>query len=327
MELNWGILSAANIAFDQVVPAIRKSPTSKVSAIASQSKFKVERFQIQTVYDSYEELLADDTLDSIYIPLPNELHAKYVIKALEAGKHVLVEKPLAVNIEQVEEVITAQNKAQKVVLEAFMYQHHAQHDFVKAIIDKGELGDIRHIKAHFSWQIEDENDIRLKANLGGGALNDVGCYCMHVITQILKFQPSHIQYIQTEGQDVDLTGVCTMFNQHGVTATFVCSMNMPFYDMYEIICTKGSIRVEHSFRPDLSPDKKGHITIFDENRKVIEKHMIEDDHYLRQVDEFERCINNPERTQQYLEASFQNIKYLQKAHESLNNRMLITLEE
>lgn len=327
MELKWGILSAANIAFDQVVPAIRKSPTSKVTAIASKSKFKVERFQIQTVYDSYEELLADETLDSIYIPLPNELHAKYVIKALEADKHVLVEKPLAVNAEQVEEIISAQHNTQKIVLEAFMYQYHAQHNFVKTFIDKGELGDIKHIKAHFSWQIEDENDIRLKANLGGGALNDVGCYCMHVITQVLKFQPSHIQYIQTEGRDVDLTGVCTMFDQHGVTATFVCSMNMPFYDMYEIIGTKGSIRVEHSFRPDLSHDKKGHITIFDENHKVVEKHTIEDDQYLRQVEEFERCINNPDRAKQHLEASIENMMYLQKAHESLNNRILIALEE
>lgn len=327
MELRWGILSAANIAFEQVVPAIRKSPSSKVAAIASKSKPKLERFQIQTAYDSYEELLADETLDSIYIPLPNELHAKYVIKALEAGKHVLVEKPLAVNLEQVEEVIAAQHETEKVVLEAFMYQHHAQHSFVKAFIDKGELGEIKHIKAHFSWQIEDENDIRLNANLGGGALNDVGCYCMHVITQILKFHPSQIQYIKTEGQDVDLTGVCTMVDQHGVTATFTCSMNMPFYDMYEIIGTKGSIRVEHSFRPDLSYDQKGHITIFDENRKIIEKHKIEDDQYLRQIEEFERCINNPDIAKQYLEASIQNMKYIQKAHESLNNRILTTLEE
>ncbi|WP_339175186.1 Gfo/Idh/MocA family oxidoreductase [Solibacillus sp. FSL R5-0691] len=327
MELKWGILSAANIAFEQVVPAIKKSPTSKVTAIASKSITKVERFQIQTAYDSYEELLADEKLDSIYIPLPNELHAKYVVKALEAGKHVLVEKPLAVNLEQVEEVIAAQHETEKVVLEAFMYQHHAQHNIVKAFIDKGELGDIKHIKAHFSWQIEDENDIRLKANLGGGALNDVGCYCMHVITQILKFQPSHIHYIKTEGQDVDLTGVCTMVDQYGVTATFVCSMNMPFYDMYEIIGTKGSIRVEHSFRPDLSYDKKGHITIYDENRKIIEEHKIEDDQYLRQIEEFERCINNPDVAKQYLESSIQNMKYIQKAHESLNNRILTGLGE
>lgn len=327
LEIKWGILSAANIAFDQVVPAIRRSSNSKVTAIASYSKSKVERFHIQRIYHLYEELLADEKLDSIYIPLPNELHAEYIVKALKSGKHVLVEKPLAVNMKQIYEVVAVQKETQKVVLEAFMYQYHAQHRIVKALLEKGEIGDIKHIKAHFSWQIESEDDIRLKGNLGGGALNDVGCYCMHIITQILKFQPKHIQYIQTEGSEVDLTGVCTMFDEHGVTATFVCSMNMPFYDMYEIIGTKGSIRVEHSFRPDLSQDKKGHITVFDGDRKEVEKHTIEDDQYLRQIEEFERCIDNPKLAKQHLHASIQNTMYLQKAHDSLKNRIIISLEE
>lgn len=326
MTIKWGILGAANIAFEQVVPAIRRSKSSEVVAIASNSKHKVDRFQLNTVYDSYDELLNDEKIDAVYIPLPNELHATYVIKAIQAGKHALVEKPITATIDHLKEIIVVQEATSKVVLEAFMYQYHAQHKKVKEMLKNGYIGEIKHIRAHFSWQIEDLDDIRLNPSLGGGALNDVGCYCMHAITQILEFTPVSIHYLKTEGEQVDLTGVCTMINKDGQSATFVCSMNMPFYDMYEIIGTKGSIRVEHSFRPDLAWDGKGRITVFGENRELLHDYKIEDDQYLRQIEQFEHCIEHPIQAKKQLEASVKNITYLQKAYESLEKQKLLSLE-
>lgn len=326
VTIRWGILGAANIAFEQVVPAIRRSSNSEVVAIASYSKYKVDRFNINRVYDTYDDLLNDEAIDAVYIPLPNELHAKYAIKALKSGKHVLVEKPITASMEQLRELLTVQKESHKVVLEAFMYQYHQQHKKVQQILESDYIGSIKHVKAHFSWQIESAEDIRLNKSLAGGALYDVGCYCMHAITQIVGFKPVKIQYLQTEGEQVDLTGVCTMINADQQLASFVCSMNMPFYDMYEVIGTKGSIRVEHSFRPDLAPDGKGRITLFDENRDIVEQHEIEDDQYLRQIEHFETCIVHPEQVHKQLEASLQTITYIEKAYASLSMQKPIRTE-
>ena len=327
MNIRWGILSAANIAFEQVVPAIRRSIRSEVIAIASNSEYKMQRFQIPTMYKNYDELLQDDRIDAVYIPLPNALHANYIIEAVRNKKHVLVEKPIALFSSEMDAIEQILHSSNSIVLEAFMYQHHEQHAQVKKWLREEKIGVIKHLKAHFSWQIEDKNDIRLSKKLGGGALFDVGCYCMHAFTTIFNFKPKQISYIQTEANDVDLTGICTMIDSKQVTATFVCSMNMPFYDMYEAIGDNGSIRVEHSFRPDFAPNGEGIVTLFGPNREIIEKITFKDDQYLRQIEFFEKVIENPLLMQPMWNASKKNTFYLEQAYASLKNNKTIILED
>lgn len=318
--MKWGIISAANIAYDEVVPAIRRSTGSTPYAIATRSKGKVERFHIGTVYKAYDELLADDKVKSVYIPLPNSLHHDMVVQSLKANKHVLVEKPASISLAEMKNIAAVTAETGKVFLEGFMYQHHAQHSKMKELLPA--IGDILHIKSHFSWLLEDEKDIRLNPTLGGGAMYDVGCYCMHAITQLIAFKPVAISMVSNtlSATAVDRTSTCTMINATGNIATFTCSMEMPFLDYYEIIGTKGSLKVSHSFRPDLSPNEHGIIELRNHSGELLEQHMIKDDQYLRQIEYFEQQVATQQTSQRDLQQSLEMAYYLEKAYASARQK-------
>ncbi|RKJ34041.1 gfo/Idh/MocA family oxidoreductase, partial [Butyricicoccus sp. 1XD8-22] len=131
---NWGILGASNIAYEQFLPAVNKVETAFLKAIASKSPNKIARFGIEPVYETYEELLQSPTIDAVYIPLPNALHAQFVQLALKHGKHVLVEKPATISLKEMQEIASIVNQTEPVVLEAFMYQYHAQHQKMRELL-------------------------------------------------------------------------------------------------------------------------------------------------------------------------------------------------
>lgn len=326
--MKWGIIGAANIAYDEFVPAIRRSAGSIPYAIATRSKGKVERFHIGTIYNSYDELLADEKVNSVYIPLPNSLHHDMVVQSLEANKHVLIEKPATISFAEMKNIEAVTKKTGKVFLEGFMYQHHAQHSKMKEMLPA--IGKILHIKSHFSWLLEDENDIRLNPILGGGAMYDVGCYCMHAITQIMDFKPIAISVVSNtlSGTAVDRTSTCTMINEDGIISTFTCSMEMPFLDYYEIIGTRGSLKVSHSFRPDLSPNGHGIIELLNHSGELLEQHMIKDDQYLRQIEYFEQQVATHQISKRDLHQSLEMAYYLEQAYVSARkNGEIIRLED
>lgn len=319
--INWGILSAANIAYEQVVPALRRSSRAKVTAIASRSLGRAARFNISTIYQTYEELLDDPNIDAVYIPLPNSLHKEWAVRAMKAGKHVLLEKPAVLKEEEMIEIIEVAKKNKVVFMEAFMYQFHSQHRKIKELLNQGAVGEYKHIKAHFSWMLEDPLDIRLNSDLGGGALWDVGCYGFHVVTQLIGLKPEKIFTTAKMDQEhnVDMTTSCFMIDKEGRTAEITVSMELPFIDRYEIVGTKGSITVDSAFRPDVSYDGRGKITVKDLKGNVIIYETIKSDQYLNQIEHFTDCVIYNEKPLYSAEDSLQLVRYLQKSYQTLNH--------
>lgn len=319
MTINWGILSAANIAYEQVVPALRRSSRVNIIAIASRSLGKAERFNIPIVYQTYEELLENTNIQAVYIPLPNSLHKEWAIKAMEAGKHVLLEKPAVLTEEEMFEIKKAADKNNVVFMEAFMYQFHDQHKKVKELLNQGVIGEYQHIKAHFSWMLEDPKDIRLNSDLGGGALWDVGCYGFHVVTQLIGLKPEKISVSAKLHPDhqVDMTSSCFLIDKEGRTAEITASMELPFIDRYEIIGTNGTILVDCAFRPDVSFDGRGKVTVkgLDGNIRIHEK--IKSDQYLNQIEHFNDCILENNKPLYSVDDSLQLVHYLQRCYQSL----------
>jgi D-xylose 1-dehydrogenase (NADP+, D-xylono-1,5-lactone-forming) len=324
-EIRWGIMSAANIAFDQLVPALRRSGRAVVSAVASKSKGKAERFQVPTIYENYQELLNDPDIDAVYIPLPNSLHAEWAVKAMNHGKHVLLEKPAALTENEMLSIKKAAEDNGVVFMEAFMYQFHRQHTRVKELLQSNLIGQYQHVKAHFSWKLENNADIRLNRELGGGAMRDVGCYGFHAITQLVGFKPMKLSMIGKVHPEfgVDTTSTCVLIDDQLRTAEITASMELPFINRYEIIGSNGTIIVDSSFRPDVSDDGFGKITVKDDNGNIILFERWKDDQYLNQVEHFHECILNKKDPIYNANHSLEMARYLEKSYQSLQNHSVL----
>jgi D-xylose 1-dehydrogenase (NADP+, D-xylono-1,5-lactone-forming) len=192
-KLRWGVLSTANIGRAAVIPAIQHSANGEVVAVASRDEQKSHDFAakagIGRSYGSYEALLASSDIDAVYIPLPNSLHRAWTIKAAEAGKHVLCEKPLALNAVECAEMETAARRHNVLLMEAFMYRFHPQTEKVLALLHEGAIGEVRLIHSAFTFRVSNPANIRLQPQLGGGSLMDVGCYCVNLSRTLAGAQP------------------------------------------------------------------------------------------------------------------------------------------
>ena len=180
-KVRWGIISTAKIGSEKVIPAIQKGKLCEVHAIASRRKEEAEKaaaqLNIPKAYGSYEELLADDEIDAVYIPLPNHLHVEWSIKAMQAGKHVLCEKPIGLSSAEAQKLVDVTKSYPKIkVMEAFMYRFHPQWIKAKSLVDEGSIGELKTIHSFFSYYNVDPNNIRNKVDIGGGGLMDIGCY-------------------------------------------------------------------------------------------------------------------------------------------------------
>ncbi len=193
-KVQWGILSTANIGIKRVIPAILGGERGNIAAIASRDASRAAgvaaRFAIPRSYGSYEALLDDSNIDAIYNPLPNHLHVEWTVKALDAGKHVLCEKPLGINAPETQALIDARDRNQKQVIEAFMVRHHPQWHRVRALVRGGRIGTVRSIQSAFLFTVLDPNNVRNRAELGGGALYDVGCYPLVTARYIFGAEPT-----------------------------------------------------------------------------------------------------------------------------------------
>lgn len=256
-KVRWGIISTANIAQTQVIPAMFRAENAEVAAIASRSE-KVHAIAkslgIPKAYESYEALLDDPEIDAVYIPLPNHLHREWTIGAARKGKHVLCEKPAALNAHEAAEMVRICEEQQVLFMEAFMYQLHPQHDRVKEIIASGEIGELKLMKSSHAFYLGDRStNIRATKDWGGGSLYDVGCYCIHAIRQITESEPVAVQAsAQLDSvSGIDLTALVQLELKNGVRAVFDCSFDTVPRNEYEIVGTTGTIKVPYAFRPDL----------------------------------------------------------------------------
>jgi len=196
-KVRWGVLSSARIGTAKVIPAMQAGENCDIVAIASRSLEKARataaRLGIPKAYGSYEELLADPEIDAVYNPLPNHLHVPWSVKALEAGKHVLCEKPIALTAAEAQELLAAaKRRPQLKVMEAFMYRHHPQWQRARRLVAEGKIGELCTIQSFFSYYNVDPDNIRNIAAVGGGGLMDIGCYCISLSRFIFDAEPQRV---------------------------------------------------------------------------------------------------------------------------------------
>jgi D-xylose 1-dehydrogenase (NADP+, D-xylono-1,5-lactone-forming) len=239
--LRWGILSTANIT-----RKLLESEGGEFVAVASRSAGRAEAFArehgIPRTHDSYEALLADPEVDAIYNPLPNALHVPWTIRVLEAGKHVLCEKPMSRRPEEVEQAFDVAEREGLVLAEAFMWRHHPQLARARELIAEGAVGTLRLVRASFAFNATDPDDIRLRAGLDGGGLMDVGCYCVSGCRALAGAEPKRVQAEQVIGGDgVDVALVATMRFPGDVLAHFDCGLSLAERDELEAVGDQGSL--------------------------------------------------------------------------------------
>jgi predicted dehydrogenase len=255
-SLRWGLLSTARIN-RALIPPLRASARNELIAVASReletAKAYAAEWSIPRAYGSYDELLADPEIDVIYTPLPNSLHTEWTIKATQAGKHVLCEKPLALSTDEVDAMDAAAKQAGVVVAEAFMYRHHPQTLKVKEMVDDGAIGTLRLVRGAFTYNLTRTADVRLDRALGGGSVWDVGCYPISYACYIAGAEPIEVSGWQVTGQTgVDETFVGQMRFASSVHAQFDCGFRAAFRTYVELVGSDGMIQVPHPFKPGLN---------------------------------------------------------------------------
>jgi D-xylose 1-dehydrogenase (NADP+, D-xylono-1,5-lactone-forming) len=244
MSTRWGIISTAHIN-RLVLAGARESDRVDVVAVASRERSRVEAYArengIERAYASYEALLADPDIDAVYISLPNSLHVEWSIRSLEAGKHVLCEKPFDRRPDQVERAFDAAERADRLLMEAFMYRFNPQAVKVKELVAGGAIGALRLVRAAFSFSLDDVENVRLAADLDGGALMDVGCYCVSG-SRLLAGEPESVfgeQHVGATGVDVLFVG--TMRFPGDVLGHFDCGFVLSGRDELEVVGEEGSL--------------------------------------------------------------------------------------
>jgi D-xylose 1-dehydrogenase (NADP+, D-xylono-1,5-lactone-forming) len=258
--VTFGFLSTARIN-EQLLAGARPSNLVEVVAVASRDQARAEAYarehSIERAYGSYGELLADPEVDAVYISLPNSLHVEWSIRALEAGKHVLCEKPLTRRPEDAERAFDVAERAGRVLMEAFMYRHHPQTKRIKQLVDDGAIGELRAMRAAFSFDLlasRDAGDVRLNAELDGGSLMDVGCYCVSG-ARLLAGEPERVSGEAAPAPSgVDMSFYGTLRFPGDVVAQFHSSLALPFKQELEVLGSEGSLLVEAPWRVDLGGD-------------------------------------------------------------------------
>ena len=302
-KVRWGLLSTAALGVAKVIPAMQLSEWSEISAIASRDIDKAtqaaKRLGIPNAYGSYEELLADQTIEAIYNPLPNHLHVPWTIKAAEAGKHVLCEKPIGMNMEEAQQLIVVRDRTGVRIQEAFMVRTHPQWTGALELIKSGRIGDLRAITGFFSYFNRDPANIRNKPELGGGALMDIGCYPITMSRFIFEAEPrrvlSSIERDPEMGTDRLTSALLDFPSGH---SSFTCSTQMVPYQRMQICGMRGRIEVEIPF--NAPPDQHMRIFIHDGSDLAGNNPEVKQfpvcDQYTIQGDRFSRAIreNSPQ---------------------------------
>ncbi len=249
-KIRWGVLSTARIGITQVIPAMQQGTYGEVTALASREKQRADavagKLGIAKAFGSYAELLADPEVDAVYIPLPNEQHVPWSIKTLEAGKHVLCEKPIALTADEAQTLVdAAAHYPHLKVMEAFMYRHHPQWQRAKELVTAGAIGDLRTIQSFFSYSNVDPANIRNRMEHGGGGLMDIGCYNISLSRFIFGEEPARVcgmvEYDPRFNTDRLVSG---MLDFRRGTATFTCSTQLSPYQRVNVFGTTGRIEIE-----------------------------------------------------------------------------------
>lgn len=293
-KIRWGILSTARIGTEKVIPAMQQCRFGEVVAIASRSQASADaaakRLGIPRAHASYEALLTDENVDAIYNPLPNHLHVDWSIKALQAGKHVLCEKPIGMSSVEGQQLVAAGKKHPHLkLMEAFMYRHHPQWQTAKALVQNGSIGELRSIQTAFSYFNDNPADIRNRADIGGGGLMDIGCYAISLSRFLFDAEPIRVmgwvEYDPTLKTD-RLASAILDFGRG--TSTFTCSTQLVPYQRVNIFGTEGRVEIEIPF--NAPPDRPCRIWHQKGREQIEEITFAICDQYTIQGDLFSQAI-------------------------------------
>lgn len=250
--LRWGVLGASKFALVTMIPALHRAKGGVVAALASRSADKAAPARAAipnlALVDDYDALLQSDAIDAVYIPLPNHLHAPWALKAMAAGKHVLVEKPVGMSVAEIDSLIEARDRTGAFCAEALMIAHHPQWTDIRGLIDGGAIGPLRHIAGHFTYYKNDPANIRARADFGGGALRDIGVYPLAAARLATGAEPviGHVAMDVEGGVDIR-TRVQASFG--AVSFDFLCSMRMHRQQEMQFFGEAGTIIVRAPFNP------------------------------------------------------------------------------
>ncbi|RPF54236.1 Gfo/Idh/MocA family protein [Aquisalibacillus elongatus] len=326
--VKFGIISTANIARKALIPAMMRAEHAEVVAISSGSgkaQAVADEFGIPKAYDRYEGVLEDPDVEAVYIPLPNHLHKEWVFKAAEAGKHILCEKPAGLNADEMVEMEAACEKHGVKFMEAFMYQFHAQHERVKELVAAGEIGDVKLMRASFSFPLRNpDGNIRVDAEKGGGSVYDVGSYCLHTFQNILDDEVADV-FVQGDVSpefkvDMSARGLVNM--RSGVRAMFDSGFETEMRHEYEVVGTHGSIKVPRAYRPDAF-GHEGQVIVEKGNEKRVER--IYSDQYKEEVEHFADVVLNDVSPRNSYEMSKKNMRVIDACYESMRTGATVTL--
>jgi len=296
-KVRWGVLGAAKIAIEKVVPGMQKGELCDVVAIASRNPDKAERaaerLGLRKAYGSYEALLADPDIDAIYNPLPNHLHVPWSIRAAEAGKHVLCEKPIALSANEAETLIVARDAAGVKMGEAFMARTHPQWLRARDLVRQGRIGELRAINCTFSYFNIDPNNIRNKADIGGGALMDIGCYPITLSRMIFGSEPIRVMGAIQRDPEMKTDRLTSAVLEYPTGhCVFTCSTQLVPYQRVQILGTTGRIEIEIPF--NAPPDTPVRMLLDDGKNLYGANIQVEEfavcDQYMIQGDLFSRAI-------------------------------------
>ena len=293
-SLRWGILGASNFALNNMAPAIHAARGATLAAVASRDPSKVAPFSAFApglqVHDSYDALLADPQIDAVYIPLPNHLHVEWSIKAAEAGKHVLCEKPIALQASDFDRLIAARDASGCLMAEAFMILHHPQWQEAKRLIDGGAIGRLKHVEAIFTYDMTDDpGNIRNQPNMGGGGLRDIGVYIFGSVRYATGQEPTHLGAKLEIEQDYDtyawVTAEFPDFTYSGLVSTRMARrQGVVFHG------SGGSLRVETPF--NAASFGEAVLTLTDDTFQTTQTRYPDVQQYVLQVEAFGASVRD-----------------------------------
>ena len=316
-KIRWGVISSAKIGTEKVIPAMQQSETGEIMALASRSeetsKLVCENLGIPKAYGSYEELLADPEIDAIYNPLPNHLHVPWTIKAAKSGKHVLCEKPIALNADEASQLLEVQKDTGVLIVEAFMVRDNPQWHWVQEQVKCGEIGELRAIQSAFSYMNRDPQNIRNMPDIGGGGIYDIGCYPVFISRMVFGEEPLKVSALIEKDPDFQTDRLASgMMKFPSGQSSFICSTQLVPYQRVQIFGTKKRIEVEVPFNaPNQMPSR---VFMDDGAANHGRFKLIEDlpvcDQYTKQAEAFEARILSGKIDEAPLQDAISNMRVI-----------------
>ena len=318
-KVRWGILSTAAIGTEKVIPAMQQAELCEITAIASRdlgkAKAAADKLGIASAYGSYEELLSDPNIDAIYNPLPNHLHVPWSIRALEAGKHVLCEKPIGLTSAEGQQLVDAGKQHPKLkLMEAFMYRHHPQWLRARQIVRDGGIGELCTIQSAFSYFNDDAGNIRNLPDIGGGAMMDIGCYPISLSRFLFNKEPDRVFGTVDFDPRFKTDRLASVILDFGSgTSAFTCSTQLAPYQRVHIFGSEGRVEIEIPFNaPSDTPCKMWH-----QRGEEIEEILLDTcDQYGIQGDLFARAILDDTAVPTAIEDAVDNMRVIEAVFRS-----------